>query len=433
MDRKQFIEALDEAIAQDRVTEVTNKQFEKNCGLPERIVRSSILHELRPSVIEAIKNEGSLTSIGNRMIHRGNGASAIGDDWAAGFLIEQALKIGAEAAIDGLERILATEETEALCIMAIRGINCTSEAELAGGIRIIPFEELPPSTRKNDLQNSLFYSFFNDTSVSAFNPRQIGPADVARSALVANVTLRPFVFDSEKMERTKIYDPTMDAMRCLNDIRLCLSVSGHCCPLQEVSWVQLADETLEVASSVSRGVSYQQSDVMPRDITDSILSDFSIIQPLAEAFLALPEKYKEQMRFVLSRLIQSLLRRDTGDRAVDLSIALESLLLGSERGDNRFKLGLRAGLLSTEDVSQKLNNCHFIRAMYDIRSDLIHGTGVPERKKVIGKGNLPVKEIVTEATEIARKVIATLITGGEISDWHEIELSGGLPGEEAKG
>jgi hypothetical protein len=68
--------------------------------------------------------------------------------------------------------------------------------------------------------------------------------------------------------------------------------------------------------------------------------------------------------------------------------------------------------------------------MYDIRSDLIHGTGVSETEKVIGRGKLPINEIVTEATKVAREVIAARILGGEITDWHEIELAGGLPGEE---
>ena len=106
--------------------------------------------------------------------------------------------------------------------------------------------------------------------------------------------------------------------------------------------------------------------------------------------------------------------------AVELSVALESVLLGRERGDNRFKVSLRSGIAFSHDLKERIKCRKVIKDMYDIRSDLVHGGDVsnsaPEKR-----------EVVKQAIRFTSTILINLIENGipsNSSDWSKLELSG---------
>src|SRR5690606_377955 len=118
---------------------------------------------------------------------------------------------------------------------------------------------------------------------------------------------------------------------------------------------------------------------------------------------------KGRVRTALERLHSAMVRREPGDRAVELSIALETMLMSGERGDNRHKVGLRAALLTSETARERRQSRALVEAAYDIRSALMHTGAVKKEATVPGLGKLDSNTIITRVSAITAGVLRRIV------------------------
>ena len=212
----------------------------------------------------------------------------------------------------------------------------------------------------------------------------------------------------------------------LDEIRLCLALEGPSIIIAGPSWFQYVDPDLE-AAILFEGSSYGSQEVLPYGLLTDSPEPANDVEVLVRAYMRGIEKGKKKIRIALERLHQALIRRDPADRAVELSIALEALLIDSS-GEHTFKLSYRAALLVSDNVEERITNRGIIEATYDVRSKLLHrGSAKTEVKVKEGQGRkkCPWKEVASKAATITARVIKRIIMEGGLPEWNRFELSDG--------
>jgi hypothetical protein len=130
---------------------------------------------------------------------------------------------------------------------------------------------------------------------------------------------------------------------------------------------------------------------------------------LVHGFTKLTGQDRARVHLALERFERSLRRQTAGDAALELSIALESLL-GDGGTELTWKVGLRSALLVDGSHADRTRLRAMIQSIYSLRSALAHTGTAPAEVKVRGVGKLKAEEIVKEGTSSVSKVIAAAIT-----------------------
>ena len=133
---------------------------------------------------------------------------------------------------------------------------------------------------------------------------------------------------------------------------------------------------------------------------------------------------KSRVHTALTRLHQALTRRFPADRALEISIALETLLVNSP-GEHTFKIALRSALLGSVTVKDRAENRAIIESTYGMRSALMHSGHTANTVKVKGQGKQPAEKVVAESAKITANVIKQIIKNGDFPEWNQFELSNG--------
>jgi hypothetical protein len=128
------------------------------------------------------------------------------------------------------------------------------------------------------------------------------------------------------------------------------------------------------------------------------------------------------VRIALQRLNQAVRRHLAADKALELAIALETLLTDGP-GQNTYKIGLRSALLRRGSVSEQLARRAVVSALYSVRSAVAHDGVAPSRVSVVGRGKIDSGTVVTESMTATTDVIATVIARGGVPDWYSFEIA----------
>ena len=152
---------------------------------------------------------------------------------------------------------------------------------------------------------------------------------------------------------------------------------------------------------LAEGTSYIHQEILPQHV---LLTDSSVVatdaRDIVEKYVSLSSGTRDRIRTALKRLHQALIRSEPADSTVELSIALEALLIDSP-GEHTFKLSQRAALLVSEDVEKRKEAKAIIRAAYNIRSSLMHhGRRSKPLTVVEGQEKMSAEEIAREAAKI---------------------------------
>ena len=318
-----------------------------------------------------------------------------------------------EQAVGWLEKILATERANGIGVLALWGVQVASPLELGFGLTLLPFSSLPDSSTKRRLSQARDLAAFPGLLSSPF-------ASPPKAALAFSHTVSPFLHPVKQGEPPVQEDPHK-GQSLLDDARLALTLVGPSCPVGAGYWFQFADPDLADASFYP-GVITSYQEVLPWDFTPDADLDPDESKRLVPAFLGLGEPLRATLRLSLRRFNQALRRPPHGDRAVDLAISLESLLVdgGSE---NTYKMGLRAALLLGGKMERRREVRAVVGALYTLRSALVHDGVLPSEVKVVGAGKRPAPDVVKDATEICARVLRSILEAGSIPSWYEYELA----------
>ena len=112
------------------------------------------------------------------------------------------------------------------------------------------------------------------------------------------------------------------------------------------------------------------------------------------------------------------------DQAIELGIALESLLLTELEPQTplSFQLRLRGALLHGGTGSERVNTYDLLNDIYDMRSKAAHGGQLKVREKFRSGETIPTKDRLRQGMELCACLIRALAENKKRPNWKSLIL-----------
>jgi hypothetical protein len=416
MNRPEVIEALRAVL--DPESEPYKKAFDEGRVLDPKWTDLMRAHELAQPLAEVLMRQPEYIRYPQMMLRRSGVGPATGlqPSWAAELLVARGMKAGVEVAVNWLADVVERSSATGKCVMPIWQLTVEAPLRLTRTIDIVPFSMLAPSFPRSWLEN------FSGQSLGRWMlPGPFLSTVPPMAAITERVVIDPlFVNAGEEFQPEA--EPTP---RPLDDVRLCLSAIHPNPVLGPVHWFVFDDAELNAMSGP--GIGAMPLEILPNWLPAPVGLDVETAQMLVPEFLALRKQFRDPVRTSLQRLVQAMLRREAGDKAADLSIALEALLT-DQPGEHTWKVSTRAAVITGWDLQSMLDRRNVIVATYRMRSSLVHSGGASKRVDVPGRGRQPASAVCDEAARICAAVIRAIVERGGIPCWPEFDVSGGVLG-----
>jgi hypothetical protein len=391
--------------------------LQKHRKVPPDQVGQWIAMDLATPVAAVLAGQPEYHRHPNMMLQNGMGARiTFRPDRAAQLLVLNAMTSDAESAVNWLADLVENARASGLHVMPLWQLTVEAAVTLTKDIQLIPYSLLPSSPMRAWVERPADHFSVHWTLPGPLLGRQQPMA-----ALTTRKVVDPLFVDA-KAELRPDPDPVPNM---LDDVRLCLSAIGPHPILGPVQWYQFDDPDLTIAAG--GGAAGVPLEISPSWLAPPVALDAYAAGRLVPQFLALPVKIRARTRIALQRIVQAMLRREPGDKAADLSIALEALLT-DQVGEHAWKVSTRAGMLTGWDLQSKLDRRNVIAATYRMRSSLVHSGSANNMIKVLGRDRIPAANLCDEATRICAAVVRAIIERGAIPSWPEFDVSGGVFG-----
>lgn len=379
-------------------------------------LQSIYLSSLGVPLVEKLQHTQPLAPSKSYVLYSGFGGCGFNAGSAASILLKITDSTSnAEFAVNWLEDLLRGGPRNGTLIMLLSDIEVEHAIELPRGVTLIPARDLElHSTYQSLLKNPNW-----DSASIPHHSFWRSP----KAALVKRYTLQQFLYNNEEA----LSDTELGELGNLfDDIRAALTLVGPCAPNNVGCWFHFDDPYLAAAAglSYSRGL---ETDNWPR-FTNAIPISAEDLIHVVSTYLSLPQKYRLRLRPALDRFNKALQQRPTGDKALDLAVVLESLIIGDKRGEIGFRLALRCAQLLSGSLDERRKTKAMVKALYDQRSALAHMNSTSSEVKIssdpVVKKSL--YDFLSDCEILVNQVLRVLLTRGEITDaqWADIELGG---------
>jgi hypothetical protein len=331
--------------------------------------------------------------------------------FAPRILLQWSRQFGAANAIRRLERLLSVKRARCSLIVALAGIDIDSKIQLFPGVHLVPFDEVPDSPQKNRLAGR------------HFEPSAFGFLTPPSAVLIGKTVLEPVVYSHEKQTPS-------DEMIVFDNLRriiACLALVGPSSPIPLSGWWQIESSILSSAGNPtgSGSYSYPPAFEFPMPVLKNSASgpfDKMRARKLVKNYFALQSGTREKVDLALNRFNQAMQRREPGDAAIDIAIALECLVSDGGITELTWKVALRSALLASGNLDQRKDFHRAVRRVYELRSKVMHLGHIPKK-------DLPrAPEVIRNGAAICAAVIEKVITRRRLpapEKWSDFDLSGG--------
>ncbi len=339
-----------------------------------------------------------------------NGSVGFHPSIVAPRLIQIAIEKGSpKHAVSWLNKVIDSKYADGFCVMLLWGLEVDSCVKLANDVSLMSLKEIPESKKKVWATNHM--TWFPTVPYSS----NLG---MPKSALVKKIKIQPFIYNSNNESLNK---KNLSNYNLLNEIKQVLTLCGPSPVMQCVYWLNLEDSELDYAQYHDI-TSWHHYEVMPMklDVFGKFYPDDAV--KTVESYFSIKEsKMKNRIANAINRLNLGMRRRNSGDAAVELSIALECLFADSF-GENTYKIGLRVALLLGGTKENKVKIRSIVSGLYSVRSAMVHEGQTKDSVKVKNSGNWSTAKLVKEGCVICSCAISKIIELKKLPDWYEIEL-----------
>lgn len=323
-------------------------------------------------------------------------------DWAARTLLQRAhYRDGIDNALAWLDRILQIRQSDFYIVMPLWGLKVEQALDLTEEIRLLPTTEFSQS---NNLGQFL-HPF----------PRGL---PVYRWQAPSSILLNRQTFQSVFVSGGEIAEIDWKVFEQLHDIRNCLALAGPVAVAGDIQWIEFINPDL---GDLNSGTWSSAQEIQAHNL-DFGSFDPALAKALVPAFLNLTGENKNKIYLATDRFARALWRREAGEAALELGIALDSLL-GDGAGELVFKVGLRAALLIGGNLPDRRRRREIVKSAYDLRSKVVH-TGKADKTWKFKGLKMPTKNFVELAVDVTAEVVRKIIILGKIPNWNDVELNG---------
>jgi hypothetical protein len=206
----------------------------------------------------------------------------------------------------------------------------------------------------------------------------------------------------------------------LDDAARLLTLVPEAIPIEAAHWLHYDDP--DVAHLAESGVTFQGPELPATKSNPPVNVTAEAVAGLFDAYRRLKRDDAARVNLALERIIRSRCQFVTGNRSIDLAIALEVLFMNAERDEHSYKISLRAARLLREDAGARQRTFMQVRRLYDMRSGMVHTGGI-KNDYPLDAERVPAHEIVEAVDEVCVEAIRAFLKAGQIpTDWRPIEL-----------
>jgi hypothetical protein len=306
------------------------------------------------------------------------------------WLLRQSMNIGLDSALHNLITCIKASEIPIRNINVIEGIKLSRRCDINKDTCLITWDNLEESSQKTDI-SSIFMNQFHTPSVALVRKYQF---------------LKKFI-DTPPQQNDFLQKNVIEN----NDIILCAGLYGPSGPIISGSWWEVPNWLPHIGYSYR----YLLANIKQSNC-DWPEEAYNGLPRIYESFNNQQDGYKNYLRISLSRLNSSLQRLNPTDVAIDCRIALESIYLDNNSGEATYKIGLRASRFLSNNISERLEICDNIRALYSAGSEAIH-TGKISQEKINSLQSS--QELLSRSI---KKLILERRKKWKDKDWKDIEL-----------
>jgi len=310
-------------------------------------------------------------------------------------LVPVACDRGAALAVDWLRKVAHTERADVRYVAEVHGLAVDRPIYLSNGVRLIPLDQLPPSSNAFALMNQ--FVIRPGHFPLGLSPPCIGILECLNVPDDGGVDGR---FPPEIAEAVRGF-----------------TLVDKAAPVVGMSWVEFVDAELELAEAGQMWMPARYEGLRP---SYPIPVDDEAIGWM-ERYLGLHQHLHGRCNIAIARLNTARRRANLADRAIELGIALEALFGGGSTGELTYKLRLRTALYLGDTLEERRQISKDVNELYKLRSRAVHGQAVGDERDA---NNRAIIERGLELCALAlRKMVSTNIDY-QPELW---DLSGGEP------
>ncbi|MDR6408471.1 UNVERIFIED_ORG: hypothetical protein ABIC62_001861 [Burkholderia sp. 1595] len=372
------------------------------------------LHATDGQLAVAIQEDPEIAGLIGKSLNLSASAQPISADSFASSLLDRASRVGVEGALDAMELFLAQDHTPAVEILLIAGVRVPEVVEVYEGVILSPVRSVPSEglirlfeTRSDwQLQHTL----------AGNSPFVLIDHHAPVTALWRKIYVRPKWLDAQVLP-TDVPDPVPAVkLRKICDL---LTICGPCSPAPIRHWIEPEDGVL-LKEHVGRAWAWPIDQVRVRNesnLSSEQLNDF--VRVLA-AYLSLDQDIKRALTVPLQRLNRAIRQTDQIDRALDLGIALEALLLSekSERTQLSLQLRLRGAWLLGNTATERRAVFDQLKLIYDARSGAAHTGKIGSKPAEIEARRTAIDQGLMTCARAIRKIVE----GNGFPEWMDMLL-----------
>jgi hypothetical protein len=262
------------------------------------------------------------------------------------------------------------------------GVNVNAAVQLREGLDLVPWSDVPESAlkRRFDVASASCRAARDDFYRFTVKPTlALVHRDVGRKVLFAShdeANPGPESGLEEAKARWQLAD---DIVRCITADKVWpVAVLGTWSRMEDPFANRLTGDALQYSN---------------------LLFHMSLMRPAAEAlnaercvmlfsgFAKLQTADRDVLRIALDRLALALRESGVVDKAIDLAIGLEAMLLHqmgkTDRGELKYRASMRAATFLGGSRETRMETFNLLKAAYDLRSAAVH-TGSLAEKKISG-------------------------------------------------
>jgi hypothetical protein len=362
--------------------------------------------QLLASLNLRLQSDSRVQALNGKLIGPGTVRELFSTDRLAQWWVWRANEVGQEIADGDLESYLNKSEVHSLQTLWVYGLETDQAHEIYPGVSLVPTIEMPISQDQEGFLESRFAYSSNITIVP-------------QAALVCRVSI-PRNSSEEPSDKMKVVGEAQRKLRAIALIMNCLSATmcfagfatSYCPPEVPPGFLGAA-----------RGGGASIQDILP--LTTAVFKEGNteLLRRLVDAYLCLPERDRTRFSRVLHRLSIAKARLEDGDRALDLGIALEMVLLddkhgGGLPGQHNVQFRLRGSWLIGESADDRKKLFKALGEIYTHRSQVAHTGAAPSIEKMEPATR---REVLGVHFSIAERILVRLIENG-FPDWNNLIL-----------
>ncbi len=323
----------------------------------------------------------------------------------------------AAAVVARLRNFMDINEGSACYVVAILGLEVGRSLQVAENIHLVPFDEVPASIAKDHYIEFGFPTHRAFGRLDRYNPT---------AALIFPYRVQKVIVPAEGTGyKSAIFEPLIEVRelcKTMTEITRSLTLVGPSAPQVLAMWSQYGDDVpiRTYSMTFSHSLGDVDPSVDPSHAKRVGTPSCEEIMKVVPSYLDLGNALRQRLQLPIDRLNLSMRRSEAVDRAIDLGIALESLL-GDGGGSNdsiSTAIRIRGAWLKGANFEERKAVYKLLRDLYSLRSGAVHDGRVKEKSSY----GAPVEDVLWNGINLCSDLIKAVVSSGEWPLWDQLIL-----------